>query len=68
MTHPITKYCLGILALCISASSLFAQTPADSTVAADTSLYTIGEVTISGNKKTKAFIILREIPFTKDEQ
>lgn len=68
MTHPVTKYCLGILALCISASSLFAQAPADSTAAADTSLYTIGEVSLSGNKKTKAFIILREIPFAKGEQ
>src|SRR4051812_9574353 len=30
--------------------------------------FTIKDIQISGNKKTKAFVILRELPFKQDEQ
>jgi outer membrane protein assembly factor BamA len=32
------------------------------------SLFTIKDILISGNKKTKAFVMLREVPFKADEQ
>ena len=34
---------------------------------ADTSLVVIGDIAISGNKKTKAYIIEREIPFKQGD-
>lgn len=33
----------------------------------DSILYTVGDIIITGNKKTKSFIILRELPFRKGE-
>jgi outer membrane protein assembly factor BamA len=68
------KYCFCIIAAFLFCSNLFAQTIADEN-AVDTSattttefLYTIGDITITGNKKTKQYIILREIPFKTNEQ
>lgn len=36
--------------------------------ASDNSLFTVGNIEITGNKKTRAFIILREIPFKTGEE
>lgn len=67
------KYCLCVMAAIFYCSSLFAQLPpdqssADTTIAPVTEfLYVVGDIVITGNKKTKDLIILREIPFKKGE-
>lgn len=66
MLKQAIKYCGWVLALLIVSSSLFAQT--DSTVAAPDTVYTIGKIIITGNKRTREIIILREIPFREGEQ
>lgn len=68
------KYWFCLIAAIICCNSLFAQMPADSTTTDTTItptkefLYAIGDIIITGNKKTKAFIILREIPFRTGEE
>lgn len=68
------KYCFWLIAALICFQHLCAQEPGEihntgivTHSAADT-LVTIGEVVISGNKKTKDVIILREIPFKAGEK
>ena len=67
------KYSIWLVAAFISCCSVSAQQPdmslpfADSSVA-NAAKFIVGEIFINGNKKTKASIILREIPFhTGDE-
>lgn len=68
------KYCFCIIAAFLFCSSLFAQTSmsengADTSVKTTTEfLYEVGNIIITGNKRTKQFIILREIPFKTNEQ
>lgn len=66
-------YCLFITimmcSLFLSAQEDISQKFTDSTTFyADSSSLEIGEIIISGNKKTKATIILREIPFKSGEK
>ena len=66
-------YCLFIAimmcSLFLSAQQNIPQKLTDSTtVFSDTSTLEIGEIIISGNRKTKASIILREIPFKSGEK
>lgn len=68
MTQQRIKYYFGVTVLLVNAFASLAQPAADTTARADTSLITVGEITITGNRKTKPFIILREIPFAKGEQ
>ncbi len=55
-------------------SSLFAQLPpeqsqADTTIVPGKEfLYIVGDIIITGNKKTKSYIVLREIPFRTGEE
>ncbi|NOT52138.1 MAG: hypothetical protein HOP10_12770 [Chitinophagaceae bacterium] len=60
------KYCVWVFALLIVSSSASAQ--ADTTAVPIDTLYTVGKITITGNKKTKDVIILREIPFREGDQ
>ena len=68
------KYCFYLIATLLCCPHLFAQPPVEikrtdtATIAAPDSLITIGEILISGNKRTKAAIILREIPFKTGEK
>lgn len=68
------KYCFGLLAALFSCCTVTAQLPDDQAVVADTSLsapvskFIIGEIDVSGNRKTKTSIILREIPFNTGEE
>lgn len=68
------KYCSWLIATFICCQHLQAQEPGDISntgIAVHTgsdSLVIIGDVIISGNKKTKAVIILREIPFKAGER
>ena len=68
------KYCFCLLAIIIYCGSLLAQMPGDekqidTTIAPATNfLYVIGNIVITGNKKTKSKIILREIPFKTGEE
>ncbi len=68
------KYWLSLIAAILCCNSLFAQlngeaAPTDTTIApAPEFLYSIGDIIITGNKKTKPQIILREIPFRTGEQ
>lgn len=63
------KYHFWLLVLLINCSRLPAQPPVTPTTITDTSItpvhavVTVGDITITGNKKTKSAIILREIPF-----
>ncbi len=67
------KYCFW-LTVVISWQQLLAQEPAKiritdtAAVSTPDSLFTVGEILITGNKKTKAIIILREIPFKSGEK
>ena len=63
--------------MCIrdSCSTIYAQnineklhTDTDTVTAANNHLFTVGNVNITGNTKTKDFIMLREIPFKKGDQ
>ncbi len=51
--------CFFLFATC----NVFAQTEADKTISVDTGRVLISAVNITGNKRTKTFIILREIQF-----
>ncbi|MCZ2222673.1 MAG: hypothetical protein LC122_03485 [Chitinophagales bacterium] len=52
-----------------SASSKINFLDVDTTIAnSDSVYYTIGEINLKGNKKTKSYIILREVPFKQGEQ
>ena len=68
------KYCFWLIATVLCCQPLFAQETSEIkkidsvAIAAPDSLVTIGEILISGNKKTKAVIILREIPFKTGEK
>ncbi len=68
------KYCFWLIAAAISCQQLLAQVPGEikitdtAAVSAPDSLVTVGEILITGNKKTKAIIILREIPFKSGEK
>ncbi len=68
------KYCFWLIAVAISCQQLLAQGSGEIkitntvAVAAPDSLVTVGEILITGNKKTKAIIILREIPFKSGEK
>ncbi len=58
------KYYLFFFIILFCKSFVLAQTEADSTnLQRSSSIVEIGEIDISGNRKTKDFIILREIPF-----
>jgi outer membrane protein assembly factor BamA len=71
MLRNRTYYCWLILMMVICSPVLSQQ--ADNLIPADTispesnSTYIVGTITISGNKKTKPSIILREIPFKPGE-
>jgi outer membrane protein assembly factor BamA len=60
---PVKRYCLLLSWLILYNSDLAAQLPSADT----SSLYTIGDILISGNKKTKRNIIERELTFSKGE-
>jgi len=68
------KYCFWLIATVLCFQQSFAQETGEikktdsAYVAAPDSLVTIGEILISGNKRTKASIILREIPFKAGEK
>jgi len=70
------KYSFCVIMALLSWSVLFAQTPvpssenrSDTTVKPPVEfLYQVGTIDITGNKRTKEFIILREIPFRTGEQ
>ena len=68
------KYCLWLITMLINCHLLLSQQPpdrspiADTSIAPDNSLYSVGKIIITGNKKTKPFIILREIPFKEGEE
>ena len=67
------KHSIWLVAALISCCSITAQQPdmpppvADSSVAA-AARFIVGEIFINGNRKTKASIILREIPFHPGEE
>lgn len=56
------------MAACTCTSPLLAQLTPDNTAAKDSLPLTVSEIIITGNKKTKPYIILRELPFAKGEQ
>jgi hypothetical protein len=62
-----------LIFLCFSCLQAHSQAPADASITENPVIqqsdgnYTIGGITIIGNKKTKDHIILREIPFKKGE-
>jgi outer membrane protein assembly factor BamA len=68
------KYCFWLIASFLCCQQLLAQAPGEikNTEAAknpaNDSLITVGEIQIIGNKKTRATIILREIPFKPGEK
>jgi len=68
MKKKVIKYCYRVFALLLTSLSGHAQLPADSVAAPVDTVYTIGKISITGNKKTRNFIILREIPFREGEQ
>ena len=76
-------YCIGLLIAIVSCQNLFAQQSGkdslllpvrnDSTAVTPNKTLasvpvTVGNIIISGNKRTKAVIILREIPFRPGEE
>ncbi len=67
------KYCFCLIAAFLFCGCLFAQTSPDEKVIDTTSkpsvdfLYEVGDIVITGNKRTKAHIILREIPLKTGE-
>jgi hypothetical protein len=65
------KYWFWLIAIVTGCQQLLAQDPIPinntSPVFAPDSLITVGDIIITGNKKTKAIIILREIPFRSGE-
>lgn len=67
------QYCLCLLFILISCCHASAQQPGTSSLLPDSSFsslspdYLVGEIVITGNRKTKANIILREIPFHTGE-
>jgi hypothetical protein len=71
------KYYLWLIVVLINCSTLFAQLVkeqsfqyTDSLTISDSRnhLFTVGNIILTGNKKTKAFIMLREIPFKTGDQ
>ena len=77
------KYCLWLIVVLACCHNLFAQNPPDdlpppepqtgneksiSDFAPANSLFTVRNIVITGNRKTKAVIILREIPFKSGEE
>lgn len=67
------KYCGWLVVVLLSCSTIYAQninekllTDTDTVTAANNHLFTVGNVNITGNTKTKDFIMLREIPFKKE--
>ena len=67
------KYGYRVFALILISFSVSAQPTADTTAVTDNAIYgdtiyTVGKIIITGNKKTKDVIILREIPFREGEQ
>jgi outer membrane protein assembly factor BamA len=67
------KYCFWLLAAALSCQQLPAQEPPvgikiTAAESAPDSLVTVGEILITGNKKTRTAIILREIPFKSGEK
>jgi outer membrane protein assembly factor BamA len=68
------KYCCWLMATLVCCQQLLAQAPGEinikdtAAMAAPDSVVTIGEILISGNKRTKVSIILREIPFKSGEK
>lgn len=75
MLRCLPYYCWGLLvflATCLPATAqpVLPESPADSLSAApadNKAQYTIGKIIITGNKKTKDFILLRELPFRSGE-
>jgi outer membrane protein assembly factor BamA len=67
------KYQLSLIALFFNLCRLAAQEPGPASpvetpsIAIPDSLVTVGEITVTGNKKTKDMIVLREIPFRTGE-
>ena len=65
---------MWLIAMMFNCRLLLSQPPpkhppvTDTSVTPDDSVYTIGKIIITGNKKTKSFIILREIPFKEGEE
>lgn len=68
------KYCFWLIATFLCCQQLFARAPGEkkitdtAAISAPDSIVTIGEILISGNKRTKEVIILREIPFKTGEK
>jgi outer membrane protein assembly factor BamA len=59
--------CCALLAQSLPHDSLAHVPISDTTVVPATTIFTVGDIIITGNKKTRANIILREIPFRKGE-
>jgi outer membrane protein assembly factor BamA len=68
------KYCFWLIVTVICCQQLCAQGSGEikitdtATISEPDSVVTIGKIIISGNKKTKDYIILREIPFKSGEK
>jgi outer membrane protein assembly factor BamA len=68
------KYCAWLIATFVCSQQLLAQPPEEikikdtAAIALPDSVVTIGDILISGNKRTKPGIILREIPFKSGEK
>src|SRR6476661_8932236 len=52
----------------VAPDALLYSTDEGATIKDTVSLFTIKDILITGNRKTKAFIMLRELPFKADEQ
>lgn len=52
----------------LAADALLYSTDEGTTISDSVSRFTIKDILISGNRKTKAFVLLRELPFKQDEQ
>ncbi len=57
------KYHIGLIILLLSCHNLLAQSVLPDTTAPANSSFIVGDIIITGNKKTRPDIILREIPF-----
>ncbi len=68
LTWPILFYFSADAQVGIAAGSLIYSTDTESPVTDSTELYTIKDIIIEGNKKTKDRIIMRELSFSRDEQ
>ncbi len=62
------QYCCWVLTLITVGLTAKSQSSPDTLTPTIDPVYTVGPIIIKGNKKTREFIILREIPFRTGEQ